>query len=75
MTEIELPPIRPRLPVAVVLERVELGGHSAFTVTSWSGFGRQQRRFFSDRGLALAYAADKADAHGLPLLATLETEL
>ena len=66
--EIELPPLRARQPVGVLIEQADLDGRRAFTVCTRDGIRSPRRRWFLDHDLAWAHAADQADALGLPLL-------
>jgi len=69
MVAIDLPELpRPSALRAVFVERHHLADSDLTAVTVHIGCGRKARRqWFSDRGLALAHAAEMADHHALPL--------
>jgi hypothetical protein len=65
--EIPLPPMRPVEWLAVIVDRQELGGAPAWTVTVNDGLARPWRSWFDRHPAALAFAAGQAERHGLPL--------
>jgi hypothetical protein len=68
MIPVDLPDLPRRAWLGVTIERQELAGSEAFSVTVHEGMSRTpRRRWFPDRTLALLHGADMADAHGLPL--------
>ncbi len=68
MTAVDLPDLPRRAWLAVTIERQDLAGTEAYSVTVNEGMARSpRRRWFPDRALALCHAADMADAAGLPL--------
>jgi len=70
MRVIELPTLRAAGDiVAVAIETTELAGQAVTVVTCREAVGRPPcRRWYPDPGEALAYAAQMADRHQLPLL-------
>ncbi|SLJ86895.1 hypothetical protein [Novosphingobium mathurense] len=69
MVEIQIPELlKHRAIRAVMVEGHDLAGSHLTAVTVHIGCGRKARRqWFSDRGVALAHAAEMADQHALPL--------
>lgn len=68
MTAIDLPDLHPCDWIGVTIERLDLAGSEAFSVTVNEGFVRSpRRRWFPDRALALCHAADVAGAASLPM--------
>jgi hypothetical protein len=67
VAEVALPDIpRPPKLKGVIIKRHEVAGEPLLSVTMWQGNGRRgKRRWFTSRGVALAYAADRADDLGL----------
>jgi hypothetical protein len=67
VAEVALPEVpRPAKLRGVVIKRHEVAGEALLSVTMWQGNGRRaKRRWFTSRGVALSYAADRADDLGL----------
>lgn len=70
MAEIALPePQRPAARRAIVIDVAELAGAQLFAVTIWPGVGRPPRRqWFTDRAIAIAHAAERADELAAPMI-------
>ena len=70
LPEISLPALRATGDiVAVVIEQAELAGHDMTIVTAReSDSSIPRRRWYPDVASGLAYAAELADRHSLPLL-------
>ena len=68
MIPVDLPDLLRRAWLGVTVERQDLAGSAAYSVTVNEGASRSpRRRWFPDRALALCHAADMADAANLPL--------
>lgn len=70
MPEVALPEMpQPAALRGVILERHEMAGALLFSTTTCVGLGRApRRRWFAERSIALAHAAELADTHSLALL-------
>lgn len=70
MAEFALPEIaQPRHAKGIIIDRHEIAHEHLLSVTMWLGIGRRpKRRWFTSRGVAIAYAADRADDLGLLLV-------
>ncbi|MCC6827419.1 MAG: hypothetical protein IT550_04225 [Novosphingobium sp.] len=68
--EINLPVLRASGDIiAVVIEQANLAGHKMTVVTAREGASSPpRRRWYPDQLSGLAYAAELADRHGLPLI-------
>ncbi|WP_374411953.1 hypothetical protein [Novosphingobium colocasiae] len=68
MADIALPP-PPTARAGLIVTAENIAGAVLFTVTLWRGPGHPPRRnWFTDRAVALAAAAERADEFGLPMV-------
>lgn len=67
---VQLPDLqRHRALRGIVVDTADVAGALLYSVTFWAGAGRPpRRRWFADRAIALAHAADRADEHGFALI-------
>ncbi|GGB87846.1 hypothetical protein GCM10011494_02730 [Novosphingobium endophyticum] len=70
MAEVPLPELqRHRALRAIVVDKADVADAALYSVTSCAGAGRPpRRRWFTDRAIALAHAAERADEHGFALI-------
>lgn len=70
MATVELPALsRPPTLRAIVIDKTEIAGAELFTITVWAGGGRPPRRkWYADRTIAIAHAAERADELAAPMI-------